>query len=112
MTKYHVLKMMGVLCILAGITLAVIGLIDFFSMTGWMDGVPEYFWLSFIGLPLLGIGGMLLAFGFRPEIERHALRHRQMLIERTLLEKHCPCCAAPVPVGARFCANCGARLEP
>jgi len=109
MTKYHVLKILGALCMLGGAILAAIGLIDFFSMTGWMDGRPEYFWLSFVGLPLFGIGGMLLAFGFRPEIERHAMARTAKLMRHAALLK-CPVCGQLLPQEAKFCHNCGKSL--
>ena len=109
MTKHPLLKLLGALCMLGGIILAAVGLADFFGMSAWMDGRPEHFWLALVGFPLFGIGGMLLAFGFHPEIERRAMARaaKQM---KGITASRCPACGEVLARGANFCHNCGKSL--
>ena len=64
--KKTVFKLVGSAFAIIGLILAIIGFANFFANIGDRES-PKLFWLAFVGLPLLAVGGMLVLFGFRPE---------------------------------------------
>lgn len=64
------LRLIGwVLAVVGGLFTAV-GLISFFAAFGG-GGMPQYFWCAFVGMPLLGVGAMLLKMGYMGAIARY-----------------------------------------
>lgn len=64
------LKIIGTVLTVCGAILTVTCFVDFFmTMSG--HGMPKLFFCGFIGLPLLGVGLMLLTWGNRREIGRY-----------------------------------------
>lgn len=62
------LKIFGFIAVIIGGICALTGFADFFlAFVSFGDRMPYLFFLLFIGIPLLGIGGTLLSFGFRKE---------------------------------------------
>ena len=63
------LRIAGPVIFLAGLVCTIIGTISFFVSFGSF-GMPHYFWLAFIGLPLMFVGGVLCQFGFFGAVAR------------------------------------------
>lgn len=61
------LKVISIVLLGCGIILAAIGFISFFSAFN-NGGFPKYFWCTFVGLPMLGIGGSIASVANRREI--------------------------------------------
>jgi hypothetical protein len=61
--------MAGPVIFLTGAICTIIGLISFFASFGSME-MPHYFWLAFIGMPLMFFGGVLCQFGFIGAVAR------------------------------------------
>ena len=57
-----VLRIAGPVIFLAGLVCAIIAAVSLFASAGSFGG-PHYFWLGFIGLPLMFVGGVLCQFG-------------------------------------------------
>ena len=57
------LRIAGPVIFLAGLVCAIIAVVSLFASAGSFDG-PHYFWLGFIGLPLMFVGTVLCQFGF------------------------------------------------
>ena len=63
------LKIAGFILLAVGFVCTVVGMANFFSSAMGGDGeMPKLFWLMFIGVPCLGVGGSLLGFAYRREI--------------------------------------------
>ena len=63
------LRIAGPLVFLAGLVCAIIAVISLFASAGSLGG-PHYFWLGFIGLPLMFVGVVLCQFGFFGAVAR------------------------------------------
>ena len=114
------LKILGGTIATIGLTLAIVGFVNLFSASH-SDGFPKLFWLSFVGLPMLAFGLMLLLFGFRREISRYAINATMPIVNETLqelspaiqslTEKVISCdCGAKNLASSKFCSNCGKAL--
>ena len=57
------LWIMGPAILFAGLVCTIVAVISFFASFGSF-GPPRYFWLAFIGMPLLFMGSVLSMFGF------------------------------------------------
>lgn len=67
------LRVIGVLMLGTGVVLTAIAFISFFSaFSGHSFGPPKGFFLAFIGLPLMGIGGAICKFAFMGSVARYA----------------------------------------
>jgi hypothetical protein len=62
-------KIWGWLVTVIGVTFFLVGVMNTFGNMN-VSGPPPHFWLAFIGLPLSGVGAMLLRIGYRPEITK------------------------------------------
>ena len=119
-------KLLGVLFVLSGITLAVFGFIDFF--TALADGsAPSLFLCSFFGILILGIGVILSIIGFSKEVSLsitkesissafatsvHTVSHTETDTQSIgLNEKLCPSCGAQNDLDSKFCKLCGKAFE-
>ena len=125
------LKLLGGICLVVGGICALIGFVDFFGAIGG-EGFPTLFFLLFIGIPLIGIGGNLLSFGYRGEILRYnknesipvikeagsdlaptvkelADAYREGKNEKSEEGVICSCGAVNSKTD-RFCKNCGKEL--
>jgi hypothetical protein len=63
------LRIAGPVVFLAGLVCAIIAAVSLFASAGSFEG-PHYFWLGFIGLPLMFVGGVLCQFGFMGAVAR------------------------------------------
>ena len=117
-----VLKIIGPIIIVVGIVLFIIGTSSLFSFD---DEFPKLFFLSFIGLPLIAIGGWISMFAFRENLMRF---HKNMTIpiaKETLeelaptikdLTKNeeqitCPSCGKEIDKNSKFCNHCGNQIN-
>jgi hypothetical protein len=64
------LRALGVLLTGLGGILTVIGMVSFFSAFGGR-GAPQLFWCAFLGLPLMGVGTVLLKLGYLGSVARY-----------------------------------------
>ncbi len=125
------LKIIGFILLGIGAICAIIGFADFFaSFNG--NGMPTLFWLPFIGLPMCGFGGTLLALGYKREISKYIknesvpvvneaaeeLTPAVKAIKRALTDEDeaeqgeiiCKKCGAKNPAEMRYCGKCGSPL--
>ena len=64
-----ILKIVGIIVLVVGLALTIAGFANFFKhMANQTGEMPKLFFLAFIGLPMMAIGGMLMIFGFRREL--------------------------------------------
>ena len=127
--------MFGWLALIPGCLFAAVGFIDFFSAFGG-HGSPTKFWCIFVGLPLVGVGLILLKFGYMGSVMRYmagetvpvatdavnemahgtqqgveafagAIR-RGLTGNSTAIQ--CPECHADNDPDASFCDQCGAAI--
>lgn len=83
---------LGLVLVAAGLTLVVLGMMSFFSSMNTFEP-PDRFWMAFVGLPLVGVGGWILYAGFGQPPARG-----------------CAECSKTNADDARFCAACGTAL--
>lgn len=70
--KRKFLRTAGIAVLALGIILLIIGLVDFFSAFNKpFGGGPKHFWINFIALPLIAVGGSMTAAGFAGAIGRY-----------------------------------------
>lgn len=124
MKAKKILKIVGILLLLGGVTLTGIGLVDFFSSMA--DGErPSLFWCAFLGLPMLGIGLGFTAFAFRREISNYVMSETAPVLNNAS-EQLAPAlrnvskavnngvicsCGEINDENAKFCAACGKNLQ-
>jgi hypothetical protein len=83
-----------------------------------LDAAPTKFWMAFVGLPLIAVGGWLLQAGFLGAVSSYvadetapALRATgEALGTRRAAGAFCRQCGRPADAGSRFCAACGTSL--
>jgi hypothetical protein len=63
------LRIAGPIIFLVGLICTIIAFASLLLSAGSFDG-PHYFWLGFIGLPLMFVGGVLCQFGFLGAVAR------------------------------------------
>lgn len=64
------LRKVGPLIFCAGLLCMVVGMINFFLAFGG-GGPPRLFWLFFVGMPLLFVGGVMSQYGFMGIVARY-----------------------------------------
>ena len=64
-----VLRIAGPACFIAGLICTIIAMASFFTSMGGF-GMPHYFWLAFVGMPLMFAGGVMCEIGFLGVIAR------------------------------------------
>ena len=100
-----------------GLLLTVIGVADFFSAFGSF-GVPSNFYLAFIGLPLMAVGGAMIRIGYLGSATRYVAGEVAPTIKETLgyvgvgpASVTCARCGGANRPDAKFCDGCGAPLS-
>ena len=101
------LRVIGVLLIVAGIVLAIIGFGAFANTD--LDDRLDLFKLAMIGIPMLGVGGMLTMLSFKDAVMRKGMQRRNELIAQFSVA--CPHCGAMNQQGAAFCNMCGNAIK-
>ena len=135
--KRTILRVAGILTLIAGAALLAIGFGSFFAAFGsW--GPPRLFWCAFVGMPLLFVGSVMCMFGFMGSVARYqvgeaapvakdtfnylangtqeGIRTVASAIGEGLKEGsgdagiRCSACNAVNAEDANFCDECGASL--
>lgn len=123
------LKIVGVILLVAGGVFAIAGFASFFSAFG-NGGIPKYFWMAFLGLPMCGVGGSLLTFAYKREISTY-VKNESVPVINEAAEELTPAVKAVVgavkessgaprgivcqcgevnPTDGKFCTRCGRPL--
>lgn len=76
------IRVFGITLTVIGGGLTIAGLISFFSAFNSM-GMPELFWLAFIGLPLLGVGMGMISFSYQREVARYMKNEHAPVVNET-----------------------------
>lgn len=124
--KKLILRIVGCCMIVAGLALAITGMINAFSFD---EDAPNLFWMTMIGFPVLVIGIFLLLLSFQRAIASYAKNEAVPVVNETAKEIApavqaiagaarggleegivCPACGAKNDAGAKFCDNCGKPL--
>jgi hypothetical protein len=127
----NTLRLVGPIIFGIGVVLVVI------SAASLMGGVGNLFFLGFIGLPLMFVGGVMCQFGFLGALYRYAASEGAPVASETFNymadetkesvktiagavgeglregmggHKACPKCGARCDVDSRFCKACGAAV--
>ena len=100
-------RVAGPAVFLLGLTLAVISAASLFASAGSFEQ-PQYFWLGFVGLPLMFVGGVLSVIGYAGAMNAYFLREMVTTVRGHI--PPCPHCRAVNAGDARFCKTCGAAL--
>lgn len=99
------LKIVGLVVVAAGFGCFIAGVINFFVCMA-NGGAPTLFFLSFIGVLMLGSGGMLIGVASaRTTIDGAGNADVKKPAKR------CPYCGATADADATKCPDCGARLD-
>lgn len=126
----RILKIVGPIVAAAGLILAVVGFVSFFSSFGG-DGMPSLFWCAFVGMPVFVIGLGITFTAFRREIATYhknesapvvnefaedikpAVQSVASAVRETAAAQNaiCPDCGEKNDADAKFCKNCGAALR-
>jgi hypothetical protein len=64
------LRFAGPVVTVIGLGFIIVGFADFFRAFGG-SGEPRLFWCVFVGMPLLGVGGVLSSYGFMGKVLRY-----------------------------------------
>lgn len=124
------LRVLGPAIMVVGLVLVVIGIGNFFLAFGTMEP-PRYFWCAFLGLPLIGVGGMITQYAFLGAIHRFVAGEAAPVAKDTFNYMatgtqagvrdiataikqgfageplSCPACGTSHDIEAKFCENCG-----
>ena len=128
----NVFRVVGILLFGAGVVMIVLG---FMALFGTMNddpfaddsfGPPRQFFLAFVGMPVLAVGGWCLQAGFMGVAARYTAGEGAPVLKdsaayltdgegllgvgRTVDDepsKFCPSCGKAAGTGARFCESCG-----
>lgn len=126
----RILKIVGPIVAAAGLILAVVGFVSFFSSFG-SGGMPSLFWCAFVGMPVFVIGLGITFTAFRREIATYhknesapvinefaedikpAVQSVASAVRETAAAQDaiCPDCGEKNDADAKFCKNCGAALR-
>ncbi len=114
-------RVLGVALTVLGVGCLLVALMDLFGAVSSddLDASPTKFWLAFVGIPLIAVGGWLLQAGFGGAMASYAAAEAAPAL-RTAGEalgtrpeaasSSCPRCGHRTGVGARFCEGCGTPL--
>ena len=103
-------RVAGPTVFLLGVTLAIISAASLFASAGSFEG-PRYFWLGFVGLPLMFVGAVLSGYGYMGAVTAYTARELTgSLASPRGPVMACPRCHTPNPTDARFCKTCGTAL--
>ena len=125
----RILKIVGPIVAAAGLILAVVGFVSFFSSFGG-DGMPSLFWCAFVGMPVFVIGLGITFTAFRREIATYhknesapvinefaedikpAVQSVASAVRETAAAQDaiCPHCGEQNDADAKFCKSCGKSL--
>ncbi len=100
-----------------GLILTIAGFADFFRAFGSF-GMPSNFFLAFIGLPMMAVGGWMIQIGYLGTATRYVAGEVAPTIKETLGyvglaagSVACAKCGGENKPDAKFCDHCGAALS-
>jgi ribosomal protein L40E len=100
-----------------GLIFTLIAFADFFSSMGSF-AMPTNFWMGFIGLPMMAIGGAMMRAGFLGSATRYVAGEVAPTVKDALsyvgvgaAQAVCPKCGGTNRADAKFCDHCGAALS-
>jgi hypothetical protein len=112
------MERLGVFLAFLGVGLMIVAGYDFFTLDLWEE--PKYFWMFFVGMPLLFVGFVLNG----PRLQRIMLEKQKDTIRETMkvmgeginaglnkVDKYCPHCGEGSAVDDNFCSKCGKALN-
>lgn len=114
-------RVLGLLAVAGALMLIVTAGMDFFGSMGSFEG-PHKFWMFFVGLPLLAVGGWLLQAGFLGAGSRYVAGETAPVVKdaasfltdgRGILNVGATA-ATPVdavPASGPYCRSCGTRND-
>jgi hypothetical protein len=127
----NILRLGGAIVFGIGLLLAIISAASLMMS----DGEPRWFWLGFVGLPLMFAGGVMSMFGWMGAMARFQMREGAPVAGETFnymvgetrdgirdvaaavgegfrgeKSRPCPKCGVHNDADARFCKGCGAQL--
>lgn len=127
------LRVAGVAVATLGLLFTAVGVVSFFSAFGTFEP-PRYFWCTFVGLPLLGVGLAICqvaffgafarfmagegapvgkdTFNYMAQGTQEGVRTMARAVGEGLgtARVECPRCRHRNEAGAKFCNNCGGVL--
>ena len=113
-----IIRIIGVLILLTGITFTIIGAVSFFKSFKNIEA-PDHFWCLMLGLPLMGIGSGLTLFGFSGNIQTYAAKEAAPAVTLFTVAakdglspapKVCAHCQTSNATDDKFCKSCGKPL--
>jgi hypothetical protein len=109
-------RVLGVAVLVVGLLLTVLGVTSLFAAAGSFES-PDRFWMAFVGLPLVAVGGWLLQAGFGGAAARYAAGELAPTARDTMDylgvgegAVRCAGCGSRNDARARFCDDCGQSL--
>lgn len=123
-------RVLGPVILLVGLGFVVVGFVDFFGSMNSFRG-PEKFWMLFVGLPVLFVGGALTQAGYAGTAARYVAGETMPVVKdsATYLSDgrgiagigrteeaaaatgpYCRQCGTRNDADARFCDSCGQSL--
>ncbi|NDI36543.1 zinc ribbon domain-containing protein [Chengkuizengella sediminis] len=76
-----ILRVIGPIILFAGVISIVIAMVDFFTLEGFEQ--PKYFWLMFVGLPLIFVGLVISGLGYGSAVARYQSREYTPVVSDT-----------------------------
>lgn len=107
MKRTIILRTLGVLSLIGGLLLSILGI------AGAISGSPTRLWMLLAGLPVIGIGVMLVLFSLRERISTATLKNAASFYRAAKKQPDCICtyCGTANDADGRFCKSCGAPLR-
>ena len=129
-----VFRKTGPLVVGIGVIMMIIAFVDFFTLDMFEE--PKYFWMFFVGIPLVAIGSFLSSLGYGADIARYRTREMAPVVKDTfnylanetkegveaiadavqkgkskvIEAKECSYCHELNKMDAKFCNECGRKL--
>ena len=111
------LRIGGAIVLGIGLIFAISGFASFFSAFG-SASPPTHFWMAFVGLPLIGVGGTMLKISLIGPATRYVAGEVMPTVKDSLSyvglgagQVACPKCGEANSADAKFCDHCGAALS-
>ena len=114
------LRVAGPIIFLAGLGFCVSGMADFLSTFSAVASpnpefrMPTKFWHWFAGIPLVGVGGMMIKFGYLRPISKYIANETSDSVSifskafrGTAATHYCEACGEKIRKTANFCSHCG-----
>lgn len=80
--RRDIFRTLGPIILGIGILFFIIAAVDLF--TADMFNEPKYFWLAFIGMPLMGVGGCFCSLGYGAKVAEYQSREMAPVIKDTI----------------------------